>query len=152
MRSLFIFEFRRVCHSRRLLVPFQHHSAHCHLQCAKSLLCLQSKAYEFNSFFFFSKTSTHQGVRRVNSMRLAICSAALVWAFLARFSLQRVLLCWSRALIHSPHACHSRSKAIGLPLLNAPFSKKITDSFTRCYVPSTDVRRARFPTLDGDFI
>ena len=46
-----------------------------------------------------SKTSTHQGVRRVNSMRLAICSAALVRAFVARFSFQRVLSC----LVTRPH-------------------------------------------------
>ena len=52
---------------------------------------------------------TTDDVVKVRPMRLAICSAALVRAFVAR------------ALTHSPRACHSRSKAIGLPLPNARF-------------------------------
>ena len=37
-----------------------------------------------------------------------------------------VSLFWSRALIHSSRTCPSRSKAIGLHLLNASFSQKKT--------------------------
>ena len=47
----------------------------------------------------------YPGVRRVNSMRLAICSAALVRVFVARLSLQRVLSC----LVTRPHPLIARA-------------------------------------------
>ena len=40
-----------ICHSISLLVPVPHDSAHCLLQCPRSLPCLQSKAHTFNMFF-----------------------------------------------------------------------------------------------------
>ena len=84
------------------------------------------------------KTCAFQYVRRVNSMSLAS------WQFVppptcGRLWLtslvQRVL---SRAFVLSPHACHSRSKAIGVSLLTASLLPKT-------FVHSFDTTHAAIP-------
>ena len=73
-----------------------------------------------------SETSAHQGVRCVKSMSLAICFAARR-ALRTSGRLRGLSSCHvvsivhcalSRGSIRSQLACHTRSKAIGLPILN----------------------------------
>ena len=51
---ILFFEFRRVCHSVRLLIPFSRLTVHCFfifIQCNRGPPCWQRKVYKFNRFF-----------------------------------------------------------------------------------------------------